>query len=93
MVSQFTNLTKDSNHLDRLETITNKFRRCPATAYALPATGHAAIRVFLECEETDTLMRMVNDRLNYGLFPDYYLSNLLMDTFLKKENYRGELGT
>lgn len=32
------------NHLDRLEAITNKFRGCPTTAYALPATGHAAIR-------------------------------------------------
>jgi len=40
-------------------------------------------------KDTETLMRMLDDRLNYGLFTDYYLSNLLMDTFLKKENYRG----
>ena len=34
-------------------------------------------------------MRLLDDRLNYGLFLDYYLSNLLMDSFLKEENYRG----
>ena len=51
---------------------------------------HAVIRTFLEHKRTDTLLRMVDDRLNYGLFPDYYLSNLLMDSFLKEENFRGK---
>nr|CAG4650136.1 EOG090X05Q1 [Sida crystallina] len=46
------------------------------------------LQAFLEHKQTDTLIRMVNDRLNYGLFPDYYLSNILMDTFLKEENFR-----
>ena len=34
-------------------------------------------------------MRMIDDRLGYGLFLDYYLSNLLMDVFIKEQNYRG----
>ena len=75
--------------LDDLEIITNKFRRCPNTVDALPSTGHAVIRTYFELKNTETLMRLLDDRLNYGLFLDYYLSNLLMDSFLKEENYRG----
>nr|CAG4648641.1 EOG090X05Q1 [Polyphemus pediculus] len=36
---------------------------------------------------------MLDDRLGYGLFPDYYLSSLLMDTFLKASNYRDAVKT
>lgn len=76
-------------HLDDLEAITRKFRRCPNTIHALPSTGHSVIRTYLEFKHTDSLLRMVDDRLNYGLFLDYYLSNLLMDSFLKQGNFRG----
>ena len=80
----------EEKELHALEDITNKFRRCPNTLHSLPSTPHAVIRAFLKFNNTETLMRMLDDRLSYGLFPDYYLSNLLMDTFLKKENYRGK---
>jgi len=81
-------LAKDESQLGRLENIINKFRRCPNTVYALPSTQHAVMRVFFENQQTDTLMRMIDDCLSYGLFPDYYLCNLLMDMFIKKGNYR-----
>lgn len=87
---QFSNLVVDKLHLDELIDITHKFRRCPNTVHALPSTGHAVIRTFLDFKETDTLMKLLDDRLNYGLFLDYYLSNLLMDTFIKERNYRGK---
>nr|CAH0109935.1 unnamed protein product [Daphnia galeata] len=87
-VDLFSTFVLNELHLDDLETITKKFRRCPNTAHALPSTGHSVIRTYLEYKQTDSLMRMIDDRLNYGLFLDYYLSNLLMDSFLKQENYR-----
>nr|CAG4643938.1 EOG090X05Q1 [Lepidurus arcticus] len=87
-VDLFANMGRDDLHLDELEKINHKFRRCPNTVHALPSTGHAVIRTFLQFGATDTLMRMLHNKLDYGLFPNYYLSNLLMDTFLQKENYR-----
>nr|CAG4647882.1 EOG090X05Q1 [Moina brachiata] len=87
-VDLFSNLVLNDLHLEDLEDITRKFRRCPNTVHSLPSTGHAVIRTFLEHKNTETLMRMLDDRLNYGLFLDSYLSNLLMDSFLKEENYR-----
>nr|CAG4634771.1 EOG090X05Q1 [Alona affinis] len=47
------------------------------------------IWTFLQFKNTDTLMRLLDDRLGYGLFLDYYLSNLLMDVYIKEKNYRG----
>jgi len=87
-VDIFSNLIDGELQLSSLEDITYRFRRCPNTVHSLPSTGHAVIRAYLMYKDTETLMRMLDDRLNYGLFTDYYLSNLLMDTFLKKENYR-----
>jgi len=87
-VDIFTNLVDGELQLNSLEDITNRFRRCPNTVHSLPSTGHAIIRAYLTYKDTETLMRLLDDRLNYGVFPDYYLSNLLMDTFLKQENYR-----
>nr|CAG4636990.1 EOG090X05Q1 [Ceriodaphnia reticulata] len=87
-VDLFSNLVLSELHLEDLEVITNKFRRCPNTVHALPSTGHTVIRTYLEFKNTETMMRLLDDRLNYGLFLDYYLSNLLMDSFLKEENYR-----
>nr|CAG4651803.1 EOG090X05Q1 [Triops cancriformis] len=87
-IDLFSNMERDEHHLDELESITRMFRRCPNTVHVLPSTGHAVIRTFLQLGATDTLMRMLHDKLNYGLFPDYYMSNLLMDNFLSKGNNR-----
>ncbi|KAK4022667.1 hypothetical protein OUZ56_008121 [Daphnia magna] len=87
-VDLFSTFVLNELHLEDLEIITKKFRRCPNTVHALPSTSHSVIRTYLEFKNTDTLMRMVDDRLNYGLFLDYYLSNLLMDSFLKEDNFR-----
>jgi len=87
-VDIFANLIDDEVQLNALEDISKRFRRCPNTVQALPSTSHAIIRAFLAHNDTETLMRLLDDRLNYGLFPNYYLSSLLIDTFLKQENYR-----
>nr|CAG4643189.1 EOG090X05Q1 [Ilyocryptus agilis] len=87
-VDLFSNLVVSESHLDELQEITRKFRRCVNTIYTLPSTGHAVIRTYLQYKHVDMLMKMLDDRLNYGLFLDYYLSNLLMDTFLKENNFR-----
>nr|CAG4641675.1 EOG090X05Q1 [Eurycercus lamellatus] len=87
-VDLFSNLVTREAHLDDLEEITCKFRRCPNTIRALPSTSHAVIRTYIQFKNTESLMRLLDDRLNYGLFLDYYLSNILMDMCLKEDNYR-----
>ena len=53
----------------------------------MPSTTYAVARVFIEAGETDTLMRMMDDRLNYGLFPDTPTFAMILNHFLVKENW------
>lgn len=84
----FANALTDNNYLEELEDLIHRFRLSAQTGTLLPSTHHAFIRLFLASGNVNDLIRILNDRLNYGIFPDYYLSNLLMDTFLKENNFR-----
>ncbi|KAK8729833.1 hypothetical protein OTU49_008348 [Cherax quadricarinatus] len=72
---------------EELEDIIHRLRRSPETIRMLPSTPHAVLRILLEGGCTQTLLKMLSDPLNYGIFPDYYTSNLLMDIFLEQKNY------
>jgi small subunit ribosomal protein S27 len=72
-----------------LEDLVHRLRLSENASKMLPATPHSLIRTFLATEHTDALLRVLNDRLNYGVFPDHYTANLLMDTFLKKKLFLG----
>lgn len=84
----FANALTDNNYLDELENLIHRFRLSAQTGTLLPSTHHAVIRLFLASGGVSDLIRILKDRLNYGIFPDYYLCNLLMDTFLKENNFR-----
>lgn len=84
----FANSLTDKTYLEELEYLTHKFRLSAQTGTLLPSTHHAVIRLFFASKNTNDLIRILKDRLHYGIFPDYYLSNLLMDAFLKENDFR-----
>lgn len=84
----FANSLTDKTYVDDLEDLIHKFRLSAQTGTLLPSTHHAVIRLFLEFGNVPDLIRILKNRLDYGIFPDYYLSNLLMDTFIKENNFR-----
>lgn len=84
----FANSLTDNTYLEELDDLTHRFRLSAQTGTLLPSTHHAVIRLYLATDNTNDLIRILRDRLNYGIFPDYYLCNLLMDTFLKNNDYR-----
>jgi small subunit ribosomal protein S27 len=79
---------ESESELEQLEELMHKFRRTPQTVLLMPSTPYATIRVFLEADKTDTLMRMVDDRFNYGIFPDDASLAMMLDHFLTRENWR-----
>lgn len=86
-IDLFANALKTDEHVDELEDLVHKLRLSVNTTAMLPSTPHAVIRILLELGRHEQLLNILNDRINYGIFPDYYCSCLLMDTFLKSENY------
>lgn len=84
----FANSLTDKLYLEELEDLTHRFRLSAQAGTLLPSTHHAVVRLFLESEDVANLIRILKDRLNYGIFPDYYLSNLLMDRFIKENDFR-----
>lgn len=86
-IDLFANAVKTEEHADELEDLVHKLRLSENTSAMLPSTPHAVIRVLLELGRHKQLLNILNDRINYGIFPDYYCSCLLMDTFIKAGNY------
>ncbi|XP_050535315.1 uncharacterized protein LOC126902269 [Daktulosphaira vitifoliae] len=83
----FANALNDSTYLDELDDLTHKFRLSAQSGTLLQSTHHAVIRLFLKFNKNE-LIRILKDKLNYGIFPDDYLNNLLMDSFLKENDFR-----
>ncbi|XP_076050727.1 uncharacterized protein LOC143031130 [Oratosquilla oratoria] len=79
---------KDAHNLaDDVELCLHRLRRSPDTIHTLASTAHATVRALLVGDNTDMLLRLLSDPLRYGLFPDHYTCNLMMDAFVKQKNY------
>lgn len=86
---QFANAVRDESYTNELEELLHKLRLSPNATDILPSTSHAVIRYFFSLGKYDQLLHILNDRLNFGIFPDDYCCGLLMDTLIKENNYTG----
>lgn len=87
-IDLFANAVNDSFHLDEIEDVIHKLRLSPAATSLLPSTQHAFIRIMMSFGTIDELIRILDDRLNYGIFMDDYVCILLMNKSLKDNNFR-----
>lgn len=87
-IDLFVNAVNDDLNFDELEDVVHKLRLSPEAVNILPSTSHALIRHYVKFNKTDDLLRVLDDRLNYGIFADDYCTLLLMDTFIKNNNFR-----
>lgn len=86
----FANKINDSSHLEELTDLVHRLRLTEETSNALDSTSHAVIRHYLDfgTKTIEDLVKILDDRLGYGVFFDTYTANLLLDHFLKAKNYR-----
>lgn len=87
-VDVFVNAQTDDSFITEVEELLYKLRLTSETSATLPTTHHAVIRLFLKIDRVEDLIRILYDRLNYGIFPDYYCTLLLLDHLLKKNDSR-----
>ena len=74
--------------MEQLEELLHQFRRTPQTVSTLDSTHHAVVRSCISEGRSDNLMRMLDDPLNFGLFPDNYSLVFMLNHFLLAENWR-----
>lgn len=86
-VDIFANTLKDPESADELVTIIHQLRLSVEATNIMESTHHAVIRFLHDNDYQELLFEVLNDRLNYGIFPDYYLYNLLMDNYIKKNDF------
>lgn len=83
----FANAINDDSLVNELIDLLHKLRLTVETSNTLESTHHAVIRYCLEHNQTELLLEVLNDRLNYGIFPDHFCLNILMDSFIKQQDF------
>ncbi|XP_058788632.1 small ribosomal subunit protein mS27-like [Phymastichus coffea] len=83
----FANCVQDDSQSDELADILHKLRMTRESSFTLESTHHAVIRYYLSIGQTDVLLNILDDRLNYGIFCNYFDYNLLMDYFIKQKDF------
>lgn len=75
----------DERHLEEAADLVHKLRTTSEASKILDSTQHAVVR--LSQSNNETLISILNHRLDFGIFLDYYSTNLLLDKFLTEKEY------
>lgn len=86
-VDIFANTVQSNLYVDEMLDLLHKLRLSADTGNTLNSTSHAVIRALLQYGNKKDLLNVLNDRINYGIFLDYYTANILMDTFWKEKDF------
>jgi len=82
-VDIFANNVSTDTQTEHMEELIHKLRRTPHTVHTPDSTHHAAVRAMLEYGEVEHLVKMLDDRLNYGVFMDEFSAILVLDKLLE----------
>ncbi|KAL3072455.1 hypothetical protein niasHS_017429 [Heterodera schachtii] len=71
-----------SDHLADLVDLCYKFRHTDSAGDLLPSTEYTLCRLLLEFGEFGVFMNLLNDPINYGIFPNEHICCMFLDHFL-----------
>ncbi|XP_057665472.1 28S ribosomal protein S27, mitochondrial-like [Diorhabda carinulata] len=86
-VDLFVNAIKNEYYVEELLDILHKLRLTAETCNTLSSTNHGAVRLLMQYGTMENLANVLDDRLNYGIFLDFYTANILMDMCWKKKDF------
>lgn len=86
-VDIFANALKSNLYIDEMLDLLHKLRLSADTGNTLNSTSQAVIRILTQYGNKKDLLNVLDDRINYGVFLDFYTANILMDMFWKEQDF------
>ena len=78
---------EETVQLEESVKLLRRFRKSLHAHTQLPSTAHAISRLFLESKRLRSLVNLLDNRIEFGIFPDFFAANLILDEAIDKEMY------
>lgn len=87
-VDIYANKIVDNRHMDEIADLVQKLRTTEEATNLYDSTQHALIRNYIENNNLDSLVYVLNSRSQFGIFMDNHIYNILLNQLIDEKNFK-----
>lgn len=87
-VDIYANKIVDDRHLEEIADLMQKLRSTEEATNLFDSTQHALIRNYIDTNNIESLVNILDNRASFGVFLDYYSANMLLDQLIKEQKFK-----